>query len=234
MDARNKKELSKIHVTDLLQFCCLSGLTGTAEIRGPSRKGHVYLKDGNIVDAVTATLRGEDALFKLINTPAGEFEFHEGSFTGGQTIRKGWEFLLLEAARLRDAQGEEWEEQAEGAGRVVLSLRRVPHKRVSKPLPPAGPVTTTLTGLIRMGNRAEECIVDRLGLDECLLRSLAVFRKGDRFEMTFRLHPASEPIRIRGEVLSIREDDLSVHVRFLSVDSADREALKAHLAGMSP
>ena len=221
------KETQGIQIADVLQLCCLNGLSGTAEIREPTKTGWVYLTDGKIVHAVFDNLLGEKALYRLVNSSSGDFEFQEGPHHNEPSIHKRWEYLLMEAARISDVlEKEDSNEEQNTPNRLTLTLRRVPIQ-LAPDRPPHSPriIETKLTGSIEIGEQLEECMIDRLGMDECWLRSLTVFEKGDQFFMRFKLSPSQPQIRVKAEVLSARADDISMRARFLSLDPEAQSAL---------
>jgi hypothetical protein len=221
------KEAQGIQIADMLQLCCLNGLTGTAEIREPYKTGWVYLTEGQIVHAVFGNLSGEKAFYRLVNSSTGEFEFQEGPHRNESTIEKGWEFLLMESARISDVlQNLDPKMNLVPPNRLTLTLKRVPIQ-LAPDTAPHSPriVETSLTGSIEIGEQLEECMIDRLGMDECWLRSLTVFKKGDHFFMRFKLSPDQPLIRVKAEVLTARADDISMRARFLSLDPEAQRAL---------
>ncbi|MBI4773172.1 MAG: DUF4388 domain-containing protein [Deltaproteobacteria bacterium] len=221
------KEAQGIQISDILQLCCINGLTGTAEIREPSKTGWVYLTEGQIVHAVFGSLSGEKAFYRLVNSSSGDFEFQEGPHRNEPSIQKGWEYLLMEAARISDV-GEQQESRADRKAqtRLTLTLKRV-QIQLAPDRAPHSPriIETSLTGSIEIGDQLEECMIDRIGMDECWLRCLTVFELGDEFFMRFKLSQDRPQIRVKAEVLSARADDISMRVRFLSLDTESRSAL---------
>jgi len=102
MKKEHPKDAPSVEIADILQFCCMNGLTGIIEVRESSSTGRIYLDEGKIVDAVTEEGNGEDALFRLVNSTTRDLEFQETIHDKEPTIHKEWEYLLLEAARIRD------------------------------------------------------------------------------------------------------------------------------------
>jgi len=64
--------------------------------------GDVYLHEGRIIHARAGLHKGERALHFLLSFHQGVFEFDRGEMSPEETIHGQWEYLLLEAARLRD------------------------------------------------------------------------------------------------------------------------------------
>src|SRR5204863_8974590 len=53
------------HVLDVLQMCCLSRRSGAVQIVKKTQSGIVYVREGKIVHAESATARGTDALLEI-------------------------------------------------------------------------------------------------------------------------------------------------------------------------
>ncbi len=112
----NKSELSRqtravsqgfsgtvnMELTDLIQMLCLSRSDLIIRVRSSSGSGIIYVKEGQIHHAQTELLQGEAAFFEIIGWKDGHFEMIPFRDSGVQSVRKTWEYLLLEAMRLRD------------------------------------------------------------------------------------------------------------------------------------
>jgi CheY-like chemotaxis protein len=85
------------HTLDVLQMCCLGGQSGAVQIVKGASSGVVYLRDGKIVHAESATARGTEALFKTVSWDLVEFAY-DGSVRAPETISMPWDEALLEAA----------------------------------------------------------------------------------------------------------------------------------------
>jgi hypothetical protein len=53
-------------LADLLQDLCVARATGVVRLRSAAQEAHVFLRDGNVVDAQLGHLRGEDAVFRAL------------------------------------------------------------------------------------------------------------------------------------------------------------------------
>ncbi|MDQ6810191.1 MAG: DUF4388 domain-containing protein [Verrucomicrobiota bacterium] len=94
------------HALDVLQMCCLSSRSGAVQMVRGEETGIVFLKDGRIVDADTARLRGADALSEIGDWHEVEFAY-DGTIRAGQTISTAWDEALIESVvRHRDGDTE--------------------------------------------------------------------------------------------------------------------------------
>jgi CheY-like chemotaxis protein len=84
------------HVLDVLQMCCLSGRNGAVQIVRQTTSGIVYLRDGKIVHAESATARGTEALLEIVAWDLVEFAY-DPSVRTPETISMPWDEALLQA-----------------------------------------------------------------------------------------------------------------------------------------
>jgi CheY-like chemotaxis protein len=84
------------HVLDVLQMCCLSGRSGAVQIVKQTRSGIVYLRDGKIVHAESATARGTEALLEIVAWDLVEFAY-DSSVRAPETISMPWDEALIQA-----------------------------------------------------------------------------------------------------------------------------------------
>ena len=94
--------LRHVGLQDVIQMKCLMRSSSILEIRNRHVSGQIYIENGAIIHAVTGTLSGEKALYKLLSLSGGEFRAHPFAAPADHTVHGGWESLLMEAARLRD------------------------------------------------------------------------------------------------------------------------------------
>jgi hypothetical protein len=81
---------------------CLGRNSSVLEVHNEHVLGRIYIEDGNIIHAAGANLTGEPALQRLLALPGGSFELVPFEQPPERTIEGQWEFLLMEAARVRD------------------------------------------------------------------------------------------------------------------------------------
>lgn len=85
------------HVLDILQMCCLSRRSGGVQMVSDTSVGTVYLRDGQIVHAETATEYGDDALIEIVSWGEIEFAYDRAASPGIETVKEVWNALLLNA-----------------------------------------------------------------------------------------------------------------------------------------
>jgi CheY-like chemotaxis protein len=89
------------HVLDLLQMCCLSGRNGAVQMVAGANIGTAYLREGQLVHAETTTESGNEALLEIVSWGEIEFAYDRNAVAGVETIRKGWNALLVDALEER-------------------------------------------------------------------------------------------------------------------------------------
>ena len=94
--------LRRVGLQDVLQMECLSRHSGLLEISTRTARGHIYIREGQIIHAEVGERSGEDAFNHLMHLTGGEFAQKPYVAPPQQTINHAWEFLLMEAARKRD------------------------------------------------------------------------------------------------------------------------------------
>jgi CheY-like chemotaxis protein len=94
--------LRQVGLNDVIQMECLGRNSSILEIHNQRQQGRVYIEDGNIIHAVCGEDSGEKAFYKLLTIAGGQFRLHPFETPPQKTIEGSWEFLLMEAARVRD------------------------------------------------------------------------------------------------------------------------------------
>lgn len=94
--------LRRVGLQDVIQMECLGRNSSILEVADRKLNGRIYIEDGRIIHAVVGEMKGEAAFQKLLALPGGSFELQHFEPPGEQTIQGQWEFLLMEAARVRD------------------------------------------------------------------------------------------------------------------------------------
>jgi len=97
--------LRRVGLQDVLQMECLSRHSTILEIATREAQGCIYISDGTIIHAHVGQRVGEDAFNFLMGLTGGEFRLKPFAQPTQQTIDASWEFLLMEAARVRDEAG---------------------------------------------------------------------------------------------------------------------------------
>lgn len=96
--------LLDINLTDVLQVLSVNRKTCTLFLRKEDEKGEIYLKEGKIIDAKVGDLKGEEALFYLLNWEGADF-FIGTSVEGSIRVRieKDLHTLILDWIEERDS-----------------------------------------------------------------------------------------------------------------------------------
>lgn len=114
--------LKELHLPDVIQLVSVSGKTGAFYLEKGDESGIIWLQSGRIVHAVTADLKGEEAVYALGTWNDGTFRFAQDEASPAQTITKNNTNLLMEAARRLD----EWRVLS----KRIPSLEMVPRFQV--------------------------------------------------------------------------------------------------------
>lgn len=94
--------LRKVSLPDIIQMECLAANSSILEVTGAGMRGRLYIKDGQLVHGEIGELTGVEALNTVLCLPGGSFHLLPFTDPGRETISGQWEFLLMEAARVRD------------------------------------------------------------------------------------------------------------------------------------
>jgi CheY-like chemotaxis protein len=94
--------LRQVSLEDVIQMECLNRNSSILEVSGGSWVGKIFIKEGSILHAEAANRNGESALNKILSLRGGEFNLKPYVDPPRQSIDGPWEFLLMEAARVRD------------------------------------------------------------------------------------------------------------------------------------
>jgi hypothetical protein len=94
--------LQQVGLSDVIQIECLRRNSCVLEVHTPHAKGEIYIETGAIIHAVAGEVTGEKALQRLLALNNGQFHLYPYRQPSERTVRDAWEYLLIEAARLRD------------------------------------------------------------------------------------------------------------------------------------
>ena len=94
--------MMQVGLQDVLQMECLGRKSSVLTVSAGNRRGQIFISEGEIVHAECGKLQGEMALYGLLGLEGGEFKLQPFSEPPRRTISGQYEFLLMEAARLRD------------------------------------------------------------------------------------------------------------------------------------
>jgi CheY-like chemotaxis protein len=94
--------LRSVGLQDVIQMECLGRNSSVLDVNDGKQSGRIYIQDGRIIHAVIGTMTGEVAFQKVLSLSGGAFQLLPFERPPAQTIEGQWEFLLMEAARVRD------------------------------------------------------------------------------------------------------------------------------------
>jgi DNA-binding response OmpR family regulator len=141
-------------VVDLIQTFEISRKSGTITFKSGSRLGYVWFKDGRLIDADTGTLRGEEAVYRMLVWSEADFEVDFGAVDREELVEQPTSVLVMEGMRRAD----EW-------GRLVeqipplTSTFEVDHEKLIERL---SEIPDELNGILRLldGRRTLMEVVD--------------------------------------------------------------------------
>jgi CheY-like chemotaxis protein len=94
--------MRRVGLQDVLQMECLARNSAILEVAAQGQGGTIHIRDGQIVDARAGSLSGEEAFNHLLALRGGGFGLKPFEPPAQETIAAPYEFLLIEAVRLRD------------------------------------------------------------------------------------------------------------------------------------
>jgi CheY-like chemotaxis protein len=94
--------LRQVSLEDVIQMECLNRNSSILEVNAGQWEGKIFIKEGAILHAEAGGRNGEAALNKILSFKGGEFNLKPFRDPTQQSIDGPWEFLLMEAARVRD------------------------------------------------------------------------------------------------------------------------------------
>lgn len=97
--------MQRVELQDVLQMECLNRKSSILQISAGQRGGKIYICEGEIVHAQAGQLQGEMALYGLLALAGGQFTLQPFEEPPRRTVSGQYQFLLMEAARLRDETG---------------------------------------------------------------------------------------------------------------------------------
>ena len=94
--------MRRVGLEEVLQLECLGRKSSILEVFTQNARGRIFIHDGSIIHAECGSLQGEVGLYALLGLKGGDFNFLAFTEPAQRTISGQYEFLLMEAARLRD------------------------------------------------------------------------------------------------------------------------------------
>lgn len=89
-------------LVDLIQLECLSQNSTTLRITNGVSTGHIWIHSGELVDAETGDLKGEEAFRRILGWKTGSFEMLAADEQRERAIFSSYQALLLEVAQAFD------------------------------------------------------------------------------------------------------------------------------------
>lgn len=102
-------------LVDIIQMEGLSQSSSTLTINNGRQQGQIWFINGDIVDAATESLQGEEAFFRILSWKTGHFEAAAPDLRRPRRIQASYHALLLESARAIDESGGRSEVEGEAA-----------------------------------------------------------------------------------------------------------------------
>lgn len=141
-------------VVDLLQTFEISRKSGSITFKSGACLGYVWFKDGKVVDAEVGTLRGEEAVYRLLVWSEADFEVDFGPVDREDVVEVGTSALVMEGLRRAD----EWGRLTEQLP-PLTTVFEVNHERLLDRL---SEIPDELNGILRLldGRRSLAEVID--------------------------------------------------------------------------
>nr|HDM99725.1 response regulator [Deltaproteobacteria bacterium] len=97
-----------------LQFLELEGKTCTLTVTSGKNVGKLYFLEGELINAKTETLEGEEAAYEIIGWNETEIEINYSCANKAKAITSPLSFILMESCKIKDEVLEQFEEQETG------------------------------------------------------------------------------------------------------------------------
>ncbi len=133
-DVRNEggfRGMQSKSLVDLIQLECLSRSSSVLHVSQGALHGKIWVHNGEIADAMTAQLTGEDAFKEILSWKSGNFEILPADPDHPRTIHTSYQGLLLDSAQAMD----EWR------GQQVEGVPGAEDADAGSPLSPLTPLT---------------------------------------------------------------------------------------------
>ncbi|KAF0188793.1 MAG: CheY-like receiver AAA-type ATPase and DNA-binding domain-containing response [Desulfobulbaceae bacterium] len=104
LEGRSKGFITGVSLSSLLQLLQLDKKTCTVTVRSGKHQGTLYFRNGDLLDANTDDLSGEDAAFTIISWKNVDIVLDNSCAITKPEIHKSLGFILLEGSRRQDEQ----------------------------------------------------------------------------------------------------------------------------------
>jgi predicted regulator of Ras-like GTPase activity (Roadblock/LC7/MglB family) len=100
--ADSKGEIVGLDLSDIIQINQHNRFSGCLAIQSPAGSGALFFRDGEVIHAEQGVRSGEEAFYDILEWPPGKLLLQPNVTTTRNTIQKGSQHLLLDAARVLD------------------------------------------------------------------------------------------------------------------------------------
>ncbi|MBX3192504.1 MAG: response regulator [Labilithrix sp.] len=182
MKSRFAGSIQDMTVIDLLQTFEISKKSGTITFKNGSRLGYVWFKDGRMVDAEVDTLRGEEAVYRMLVWSEADFEVDFGPVDREEVVESSTSLLVMEGMRRADEWGRLVEQLPPLSSRFEVDTQKLVD-RLSE-------IPDELNGILRLldGHRTLMEVVD-----ESPFEDLSTLTTLSKLYFEGLLIPAGEP-----------------------------------------
>ena len=94
--------LEEMNVIDLFQSLEMGQKTCSLTLSRGNEKCQIYLENGQVYDAAMGSVKGEEAVYKIVEWSEGAFEIDFSGKSANRTISRSTQGLLMEGLRLMD------------------------------------------------------------------------------------------------------------------------------------
>jgi len=113
-------------LVDIIQFECMSRSSSILRIFHGSQEGTIWLQDGDVTDAQTSQLVGEEAFREIFSWHSGNFEMLPPDPSHAKRILSSYQGLLLDSAQaLDESQQERADEEASPGAAIDSKLAKL-------------------------------------------------------------------------------------------------------------
>jgi len=95
-------DLAEMGLIDIIQVLDASRKSGILKVKSADKEGAICFTDGRMLDATVADLRGEEAVYSLLECEEGSFWFEPGDEQFNEVIKESTMNILMEGVRLLD------------------------------------------------------------------------------------------------------------------------------------
>jgi CheY-like chemotaxis protein len=151
--------LRQVSLEDVIQMECLNRNSSVLQITAGPWNGKVFVCEGAIVHAEFGDGNGESALNKILALKGGDFNLQPFVEPPARSIDGQWEFLLMEAARVRDEAASTVTDDAPPDLEPPALVLPIPAPPTRAPALPPAPTVSVPSQALNRPARIDEMIV---------------------------------------------------------------------------